>query len=384
MIAVSAAPAAAATPDTKITSGPSGLIASRSATFKFKATVSGATFQCKIDTKDWASCDSPKKYKKLKQGDHTFEVRARKHHAVDKTPATRSFTVDTVAPETTVDSGPYDALSPYPNGYTEDQSPSFTFSSTEPGSFECRITSTSSSPSFEPCESPFTPASPLPRDAFYTFEARAIDAAGNVDSTPASWDFDVETPVTEDQQTAELAAAIYFPDAADMDVPASCGGTNPVDCPNGTPLPADEDQLSTASSRSVVSGGVNSHRYDVTVTHGAQTLSPVVVTVSGSDCNLTFNSANGMSDHWTITESLGFVTGDYVGGAPGGKYISPQTSVSGVESADYALGGTVFCSSASSFFSASNFAGIYLSILGVDRPLCAALGPGYLGPCLES
>ena len=44
----------------------------------FKATnVSGAKFECKLDTSKWASCKSPKTYKKLKPGKHTFQVRAK-------------------------------------------------------------------------------------------------------------------------------------------------------------------------------------------------------------------------------------------------------------------------------------------------------------------
>jgi hypothetical protein len=387
-VLISASSAAAAAPDTKITSGPSGPLASKSATFKFKATVSGATFQCKIDTKDWASCDSPKKYTKLKQGDHAFQVRARKRHAVDRTPATRSFTVDTIAPDTTV-YGPQDAMSPYVNGYTEDQTPESTFFSTEPGTFRCRITSAISSPPFEPCESPFTPSSPLPRDAFYTVEAKAVDEAGNVDPTPGSDDFDVETPITEDQQTVALAAAMYFPDAANRDAPASCGGSTPIDCPGGNALPPDDDQLSTASGRNVVAGPQNSHRYDLTVTHDSHTISPVVVTSQGiGDCDLTFNSANGATAHWTITQSLTFETGNYISGAPGGKLIAPQNvTVSGIDSQDYAIAphnNNLACSFAGSFLPASSFAGAYIGIIGADEALCAKLGPGYLAPCSES
>jgi hypothetical protein len=384
-----ASPAAAATPDTQITAGPSGPVAKKSATFKFKATVSGASFQCKIDSKDWASCDSPKKYKRLKQGEHTFQVRARKGHAVDKTPATRSFTVDTVPPDTAV-YGPQDNQATYANGYTEDQTPESVFSlsgPTEPVTFECRITSASSTPPFMPCDSPYSPADPLPRDAFYTIKARAIDEAGNVDPTPGSWDFSVETPITEDQQTLDQALAIQFPTAATMDVPASCGGSTPIDCPGGNALPADDDQLSTSSSNvSAVSAGPNSHQYNVTATNGTQTFSPVVVGVPlVGDCNLSINSADGSSDHWTVTESLQFVTGAYspiLGQIPGGKFISPQnTSISGAEAADFALGGNFGCQFASlqlALFT-DTLTQTYSSTL--YRPLCAKLGPGYIEPC---
>lgn len=380
---VATAPAAAATPNTKITRGPSGLTASTTATFKFKATVSGATFKCRVDAKDWASCESPKKYEGLGQGDHSFQVRARKRRKTDRTPATRSFAVDTVAPDTDVSSGPYDPFLTYLSGYTEDQTPSFEFDADEPGSIECRITSGGSTPSFEPCTSPFTVASPLARDAFYTFEARAIDEAGNVDATPGSWDFDVETPITEDQQTAELAAAVLFPDSAHMDVPASCGSSNPIDCPGGTPSPPNADQLSTASRRSVVWAGANTHRYDVTVTHDSQTLSPIVVGIPSGECNLTLNSAGGSIAHWAIADQLSFVTEQNGHTYPGGRHIASNPTLSGVEAADFGFAGSLSCEFANSqmAFYANSFAAAYPDMIGAAGPVCPKPGPGYVAPC---
>jgi hypothetical protein len=478
---------ASAAINTKITSGPAGSIASRSAAFKFKASVPRAVFRCKLDAHAWSSCRSPMKYRKLAQGHHTFQARARKGRAIDKTPARRSFTVDTVPPETTVLTGPsgsttsrspsftfrsnepgtfecriispsssppfapcispfspasplqvgaytfevravdaagnagstpatrsftvtaaeptilpgpptvfpVDTVTPdtfvygpgdnqlsYVNGYTEDQTPSSTFESSEPASFECRITTAGSSPPFEPCDTPFTPASPLARDAFYTIEARAIDAAGNVDPTPGSWDFDVETPISEDQPTLDLAAATYFPDSGNRDVLAICAGSTPIDCPGGTALPPDNDQISTASSRSLVSVGGGTHRYDLTATHDSQTLNPVVLTLQGADCNLTWNSANGATPHWTITESLNFVTETQGHTVPGGKFISPSNiSMTGVDSSDFAIGGSFTCTSGSSFYPSSALAAQYPSVVGADIPMCPALGPGYIAPC---
>lgn len=87
--------AAPAAPNTKITSGPSGLDPLRSATFDFKATVGGATFQCSLDGKAWSSCASPKEYTGLALGPHKFRVRALTKGSVDPTPAVRSFTVET-------------------------------------------------------------------------------------------------------------------------------------------------------------------------------------------------------------------------------------------------------------------------------------------------
>jgi len=387
-LAICAAPATAAGLNTSITSGPAGLIASKSATFKFKASAPGATFQCKLDAQHWALCTSPKKYSKLAQGPHTFSVRARKGKLVDRTPATRHFSVDTLAPNSTI-SGPADQYLAYPNGYTEDQTPESVFGisgPTEPVTFECRITpSGEPPPPFAPCGTPYSPTDPLSRDAFYTIEARAIDKAGNADPTPASWEFDVETPITDDLATAEAAATLYFPDTANMDAPATCGNT-PIDCPGGSPLPPDPDQVSTTSARSVVAVP-DANRYDVTVTHHSQTLSPVVVTAPiVGDCDLTWNSDSGTTNHWTITASLNVATG-YPAGmfVPGGKYIAPQnTSVSGIESQDYVVaqhGGGFGCGFSDSSFYGSFLVGHYPTFLGADRPLCPKLGPGYLTPC---
>ncbi len=248
-------------------------------------------------------------------------------------------------------------MSVTPNGYTEDQTPSFEFQSSEPGVLSCRITSDSSSPSFQPCASPFVPAAPLPRDVFYTFEVKAVDAAGNVDSTPAAWEFNVETPITKDQQTAELVAALLLPDAETRDVPALCGEDAAIDCPGGSPAPPDDDQLSTSSTRSVVSAGPNTDSYNVTVTHGAQTLSPAVISRSGTDCNLGLNSTSGTSPHWTIFLQLSF--GSEPQFVPGGTYISSlPLSVTGIERADWVIGGSFICAS-TDFLATTDVAEIY-------------------------
>lgn len=80
---------------------------------------------------------------------------------------------DTTPPETTITSGP--------SGPTTDSTPTFEFSSNEPGStLECRI----DSGPFIPCTSPFT-TPPLGPGA-HTFEVRATDPAGNVDPSAAA------------------------------------------------------------------------------------------------------------------------------------------------------------------------------------------------------
>lgn len=65
----------------------------RSATFKFSGS-DAASFKCKLDRGKWASCRSPKAYKHLKKGKHTFEVEAiGSGGKADPTPAKKKFRV---------------------------------------------------------------------------------------------------------------------------------------------------------------------------------------------------------------------------------------------------------------------------------------------------
>jgi hypothetical protein len=95
---------------------------------------------------------------------------------------------DTTPPETSITSGP--------SGSVTGTTATFEFTSNEPGStFECRLyASGSPAPAFSNCASPYTTATLS--DGNYVFEVRAKDAAGNVDATPASDSFTVNTVVT--------------------------------------------------------------------------------------------------------------------------------------------------------------------------------------------
>ena len=81
-------------PDTTITSGPSGTTTNRTATFAFSSSEAGGTFQCRLDSANFASCSSPRIYLLLSFASHTFQVRAIDGAGnVDPTPAVRTFTV---------------------------------------------------------------------------------------------------------------------------------------------------------------------------------------------------------------------------------------------------------------------------------------------------
>jgi hypothetical protein len=83
-----------ADPRTKIKKGPRGKVEGDTVTFRFKANEPGSTFACKLDRKRFKRCTSPKRLKNLKDGKHTFQVRATDAAGnTDDSPAKRSFRI---------------------------------------------------------------------------------------------------------------------------------------------------------------------------------------------------------------------------------------------------------------------------------------------------
>jgi hypothetical protein len=81
-------------PNSKITKGPGKKLGLGIAKFSFKSNEAGSTFRCKLDRRKAAKCKSPKTYKRLKPGRHTFKVWAIDVAGnKDPTPAKRSFRV---------------------------------------------------------------------------------------------------------------------------------------------------------------------------------------------------------------------------------------------------------------------------------------------------
>src|SRR5439155_18053349 len=107
-----------AAPQTTINSGPSGPTNSTDATFSFSSSESGSSFECKLDGGSFTGCSSPQTYGSLSETTHTFAVRATDQAGnTDATEATRTWTVDTTAPDTTIANGP--------SGPTKNNAPSF-------------------------------------------------------------------------------------------------------------------------------------------------------------------------------------------------------------------------------------------------------------------
>jgi len=184
-------------PTAVITQTPGNPTSSRSPTFAFSAN-EAASFACELDGLGYGPCGSPASYQGLGDGMHTFTVKPTDTLGNPGVPASFSWSVDGTAPETTLASAPA--------ARTTTVSATFAFSANEPSGFECKL----DAGAFAPCSPPKTHTG-LTRAA-HSFEVRAIDAAGNVDATPAVHRWTIVTaPVTTRRTRA--ASALLAPRA---------------------------------------------------------------------------------------------------------------------------------------------------------------------------
>ncbi len=101
-------PADTTPPDTTITANPTNPSNSSSASFSFSGSdnvtpAASLSFECKLDAGVFAACTSPQNYSGLADGSHTFQVRTTDQaNNTDSTPASFTWTIDTVRPEVTI------------------------------------------------------------------------------------------------------------------------------------------------------------------------------------------------------------------------------------------------------------------------------------------
>lgn len=171
-------------PDTSITAGPSGAVPMASASFTFEASEAGVVYECAVDAGAWAACPNPTTLSGLAQGPHTISVRAVDLAGhVDASPAQRTWTVDTVPPNSSITGGP--------SGTVSDPVATFSLGSNEAGvTFQCSLDAAP----FATCPTPYTVTV---GEGPHTLEVRAIDQAGNPDTSPAtrSWTVDMSGPI---------------------------------------------------------------------------------------------------------------------------------------------------------------------------------------------
>lgn len=174
-------------PTTTFVTKPAAATTSTTANFSFTTGESGpVTYQCSLDNAAFTSCTTPRTYSGLADGQHELRVKATDGLGnVESPAASYEWTIDRTAPNTTIDSAP--------PALTSDPDATITFSSNEGGAtFECSL----DSGPYAACTSPkqYTGLA----DGPHSVSVRAIDAAGNVDPTPAtaSWTVDGTAPDT--------------------------------------------------------------------------------------------------------------------------------------------------------------------------------------------
>jgi hypothetical protein len=200
--------------------------------------------------------------------------------AAGKTAATQTITIaaplaDTTPPETTLDSAP--------TGTIASSASTMSFSTNEAGArFECSLDAAP----FDACTSPASYSGLA--DGAHVFEVRAIDAAGNVDSSPARANWAVETPA---------------PPTPTPPVPGGAGGSGPDLLIQATTTPTAPTVGATVTYLvSVKNLGAPASRAFVAV----QLPSQVVYAASQTD------RGPGCTGTTTLTCDLDFLAGDLV------------------------------------------------------------------------
>src|SRR6186713_3522319 len=171
---------------------------SNSMTFAFSGTDSHGTaihrFECSMDRGAFGSCVSTNTVN-VGDGTHTFSVRSEDNAGnKDSTPASFTWTVDTTPPMTSIISavdGNNNTISD--NGNSESTSIRFNFSGTDTGGagvdhLECNIDNSK----YVACTSPFVFLNIL-KDGTHTFNVRSIDRVGNINLSPASFTWTIDT-----------------------------------------------------------------------------------------------------------------------------------------------------------------------------------------------
>ncbi|MBJ7353725.1 MAG: hypothetical protein JHC98_02785 [Thermoleophilaceae bacterium] len=160
------------------TVGPNGNV-----TFSATDATGPITYTCQIDSDPAVSCGSPFVFTGLSDGAHSVTVVAT-DGVSNSSPEVRNFNVDATSPVTSITDNP--------PSVTSSTGASFSFTSSEsPSTFECSI----DGGPIAPCSSPQSYSGLS--EATHTFSVRAIDQYGNVDQTPETyiWTIDTTAPV---------------------------------------------------------------------------------------------------------------------------------------------------------------------------------------------
>lgn len=173
--------------DTNLYGRPRDLVNSRTAQFWF-STIAGNAYDCSLDGVDVACTNEGNlRFDNLGEGTHVFTVGARYGTWYDAVPARWTWTVDTTAPDTTIDGGPAEG--------SHTHAPGADFFLTTPGSavgIACTLDGVPLA-----CKHGALALRDLAAGD-HVLTAAGTDAAGNTDASPAvrRWTVDLAAPET--------------------------------------------------------------------------------------------------------------------------------------------------------------------------------------------
>jgi hypothetical protein len=236
--------------DTRITGGPSSTSRDREPDFSL-STTAGTRFFCSLDHRAYTSCgtgpDANIYYTELADGLHTLIVQARTDSWVDQVPAVWRWTVDTRAPATTLTRS------------TNGTSATFDFDADEHAYYQCRLDTPGAEGHWLWCQSPQTYTGLAQGE--HSFSVKAMDAAGNEETSPPAhrWTVDTMAPATTlVASTTDDRATFAF----------SAAGATAYECRLTTPTGAGAWQACTSPvSHTGLAAGA--HRFEVRATDAA-------------------------------------------------------------------------------------------------------------------
>ena len=168
-------------PVPSITSGPTGLVTSTSATFEFTLSGDAAGATCALDSETPASCTTGKSYTSLSQGAHTFSVRSVDPVGNLSAAATRSWTVDTLPPA-------FPGFWSVPQPVSPSSSAFFQWQDDASATYACTIDGSPVT-----C-SDFSAGLSGLTEGSHTFAVVATDEAGNSIGNSYAWTVDLTNP----------------------------------------------------------------------------------------------------------------------------------------------------------------------------------------------
>jgi uncharacterized delta-60 repeat protein len=266
-------------PETSILRTGTGALAwtrSTTATFSFTANEATSGYECSLDsTTSFSACASPRIYSFVTPNtSHTFRVKATDISGnTDSTPAQHTWTVDTIAPDTTITGGP--------NGPTNDNTPTFTYSGSDNLTPTTGLTGlrysfkvdNGSWSQFSGGTSATVGGSTGLGEGNHTFYVKALDRAGNEDASPAQRSFTVDT-------TAPDPPVINDPPEGSYDTDGNLTLSGTAEAGSTVKLFEGLDAKGTATADasgnwSVTAGGVTegSHTYTARATDAADNTS---------------------------------------------------------------------------------------------------------------